>query len=80
MEIDKIYPIDAAYDYPEDVPEDVKTNKRYAGNEGYTVSEVAEKIKNEYGKIDVVVHSLANGPEVLQIHLILYYWKYSHEI
>ncbi|KAK8562080.1 hypothetical protein V6N12_049133 [Hibiscus sabdariffa] len=32
MEITKVYPMDAVYDSPEDIPEDVKTNKRYAGS------------------------------------------------
>ena len=30
MVIEKIYPLDAVYDIPEDVPDDVKGNKRYA--------------------------------------------------
>ena len=34
------------------------------GVQGYTISEVAKKIEDDYGKIDVLVHSLANGPEV----------------
>lgn len=64
MKIDKIYPLDATFDCPEDVPEETLNNKRYAGLEGYTMSEVAEKVKADYGKIDIVVHALANGPEV----------------
>jgi len=64
MEIAKIYPLDAAFDVPEDVPEDIKTNKRYAGVEGYTIQEVVEQITKDYGKVDFLVHSLANGPEV----------------
>ncbi|CAD5175247.1 enoyl-[acyl-carrier-protein] reductase [NADH] 1, chloroplastic-like [Musa acuminata AAA Group] len=64
MEISKIYPLDAIYDTPEDVPEDVKTNKRYAGCSNWTVKEVAESVKNDFGSIDILVHSLANGPEV----------------
>lgn len=39
-------------------------NKRYAGAEGWTVSEVAAKVAKDVGKIDILVHSLANGPEV----------------
>lgn len=39
-EIAKIYPLDATFDRPEDVPEAVKTNKRYASLGGYTISEV----------------------------------------
>ncbi|KAF3442637.1 hypothetical protein FNV43_RR16553 [Rhamnella rubrinervis] len=64
MEIAKIYPLDAVFDNPNDVPEDIKTNKRYAGTSNWTVQEVAESVKQEFGSIDILVHSLANGPEV----------------
>ncbi|CAH9117853.1 unnamed protein product [Cuscuta europaea] len=64
MEIKKVYPLDAVYDTPDDVPEDVKANKRYAGSANWTVKEVAECIKQDFGTIDILVHSLANGPEV----------------
>ncbi|KAK3277302.1 enoyl-[acyl-carrier-protein] reductase [NADH] [Cymbomonas tetramitiformis] len=64
MEFAKVYAMDAVYDSPEDVPESVKTNKRYAANSEFTVSEVAAKVKEDFGSIDIVVHSLANGPEV----------------
>uniref|UniRef100_A0A151S044 Enoyl-[acyl-carrier-protein] reductase [NADH], chloroplastic n=1 Tax=Cajanus cajan TaxID=3821 RepID=A0A151S044_CAJCA len=64
MEIAKVYPLDAVYDNPEDVPEDVKANKRYAGASNWTVQEVAESVKKDFGNIDILVHSLANGPEV----------------
>ncbi|KAJ6307287.1 hypothetical protein OIU76_017141 [Salix suchowensis] len=64
MEITKVYPLDAVFDNPEDVPEDVKANKRYAGSSKWTVQEVAESVKQDYGSIDILVHSLANGPEV----------------
>ncbi|KAL1511768.1 hypothetical protein AB1Y20_005054 [Prymnesium parvum] len=64
MKIEGIYPLDAVFDEPGDVPEDVKNNKRYAGLEGFTISEVAAKVAADYGKIDILVHSLANGPEV----------------
>jgi len=60
----KLYPIDAAYDKAEDVPEELKENKRYKNHEGYSISEVANKIKNDLGKIDILVHCLANAPEV----------------
>lgn len=64
MEITKVYPLDAVFDNLEDVPEDIKTNKRYAGSKNWTVQEVAESVKNDFGSIDILVHSLANGPEV----------------
>lgn len=66
LEFAHIYPMDAVFDTPDDVPADVAANKRYAGAQGFTVSEVAEKVARDCGKIDVVVHSLANGPEVVK--------------
>lgn len=64
MQVEKVYSIDAMYDTPESVPEETKTNKRYQGSTGYTVSEVAKSVEADFGKIDILVHSLANGPEV----------------
>lgn len=46
-----MYPLDAVYDTAEDVPEDVKTNKRYAGLSGFTIQEVADQIKADYGQV-----------------------------
>ncbi|CDJ42500.1 enoyl-acyl carrier reductase [Eimeria tenella] len=57
---DKIYPLDAVFD----TPQDVSSNKRYAGVDGFTISEVAEAVRADVGQIDILVHSLANGPEV----------------
>ena len=64
MHIAKVYPLDASFDTPEDVPEEIRENKLYKNADGYTISEVAEAVKKDYGEIDHLVHSLANGPEV----------------
>jgi Enoyl-[acyl-carrier-protein] reductase (NADH) len=64
MQISKIYPLDAAFDTMEDVPDDIRENKRYKDVAGYTVSDVAATVAKDYGTIDILVHSLANGPEV----------------
>jgi enoyl-[acyl-carrier protein] reductase I len=60
----KVYPIDATFDRPEDVPVDIRQNKRYAEHQRYSVSEVIADLTQEFGSIDFLVHSLANGPEV----------------
>ena len=47
----QIYPLDAVFSTPEEVPEEVKNNKRYAGLTGYDISSCAEKIKADFGKV-----------------------------
>jgi enoyl-[acyl-carrier protein] reductase I len=64
MQILKIYSLDAAFDSMEDVPQEIKENKRYKEATEYTISDVAKAIERDHGKIDIFVHSLANGPEV----------------
>jgi len=63
---EKVYPLDAAFDTPEEVPAEVREDKRYAELTGYTMQEVAERIREDFGpaSLDILIHSLANGPEV----------------
>jgi len=66
IEFEKIYPLDAVFDTPEDVPEEVRSDKRYVELTGYTIQEVADQLRDDFGEacLDIIVHSLANGPEV----------------
>ena len=66
IELERIYALDAVFDNPDDVPENVRTDKRYVELEGYTVQGVADQMREDFGDtcLDVIVHSLANGPEV----------------
>ena len=66
LDFEKIYPFDAAYDKMSDVPEDVKTSKRYTDRGDYTVEGMVAQLVRDFGDkpIDFLVHSLANGPEV----------------
>jgi enoyl-[acyl-carrier protein] reductase I len=64
MEISRIYPLDATFDTKELVPESVATSKRYKQFSGYSIQEVVDRVAADFGNIDYVVHSLANGPEV----------------
>jgi enoyl-[acyl-carrier protein] reductase I len=66
LEFAKIYPIDAVFDTMDDVPQEIRENKRYVELTGYSISEVAKQVEADYGKIDILVHSLANAPEVMK--------------
>ena len=66
LEFEKIYPLDAAFDTLQDMPEEIRTNKRYADVGDPTIEGIAQRIRQDFGEgsIDILVHSLANGPEV----------------
>ena len=66
LEFEKIYPLDAAYDTIADVPEEVRSNKRYAGTGDFSIEGMAARIREDFGEkpLDIVIHSLANSPEV----------------
>lgn len=66
MQFERIYPLDAAFDQMEDVPEDIRENKRYRERGDFTIAGLVERLTSDFGPqpLDIVVHSLANGPEV----------------
>ena len=66
LTFEKIYPLDAVYDTYDDIPDDVRTNKRYKDVGDCSIDGLAQRIAADFGEkpLDIVVHSLANGPEV----------------
>lgn len=66
LTFEKIYPLDAMYDRFDDIPEDIRTSKRYKDVGDCSIGGVADRLVADFGErpIDIVVHSLANGPEV----------------
>jgi enoyl-[acyl-carrier protein] reductase I len=66
MEFERIYPLDAAFDAMADVPADIKENKRYKEQGDFTIHGLTDRLRADFGDggLDIVVHSLANAPEV----------------
>jgi enoyl-[acyl-carrier protein] reductase I len=66
MAFERIYPLDAAYDTMDQVPAEVREHKRYRDRGDFTIAGLVNSIKLDFGEqpLDIVVHSLANGPEV----------------
>ena len=66
MSFEKIYPLDAAYDTMDEMPDELRQNKRYKEQGDVSISGMATRIREDFGdkSIDILVHSLANGPEV----------------
>lgn len=66
LEFEKIYPLDAAYDTLADAPEDIRESKRYKDTGDFSINGLATQLRSDFGDepLDIVIHSLANGPEV----------------
>jgi enoyl-[acyl-carrier protein] reductase I len=66
LQFEKIYPLDAAFDTLADAPEEIRNNKRYKEVGDFSIAGLVERLTTDFGDkpLDIVVHSLANGPEV----------------
>src|SRR2546425_2470469 len=66
LQFEKIYPLDAAFDTQAEAPGGICGNKRYKDVGGFSIAGLAQRLVQDFGDrpLDIVVHSLANGPEV----------------
>ncbi len=66
MAFEKIYPLDAMFDTLADAPPEITESKRYKERGDFSIAGVAAALTADFGPqpLDIVVHSLANGPEV----------------
>lgn len=66
LTFERIYPLDAAYDTLADAPDDIRTNKRYKDVGDFSIEGLRNALTADFGDhpLDVLVHSLANSPEV----------------
>jgi enoyl-[acyl-carrier protein] reductase I len=66
LAFEKVYALDADHDAMELVPDEVKNNRRYRERGDFTMTGLSNALTTDFGSpcLDVVVHSLANGPEV----------------
>lgn len=66
LNFEKIYPLDAVFDTLEDAPQDLRESKRYKDVGDFSIAGLAAQMQADFGAqpLDILVHSLANGPEV----------------
>ena len=66
LTFEKIYPLDAVFDTADAIPEELRASKRYKDVGDCSIDGVARRLVSDFGErpLDIVVHSLANGPEV----------------
>jgi enoyl-[acyl-carrier protein] reductase I len=66
LKIEKIYPCDASYDTMADVPESVRNDRRYSKFPEYSIQGTVDAIGQEFGGIDILIHSIAFSREILK--------------
>ena len=66
LEFERIYPLDAAFDTLEDAPPEIRSNKRYKDVGDFSIEGLVNRLTADFGDhpVDIVIHSLANAPEV----------------
>ena len=66
LTFERIYPLDAVFDTYDDIPEELRASKRYKEVGDCSIDGLAQRLVADFGErpLDVLVHSLANGPEV----------------
>jgi enoyl-[acyl-carrier protein] reductase I len=66
LAFERIYPLDADFDTLADMPQELRESRRYRDYGDVSISGVVAAMERDFGaaSLDIVVHSLANGPEV----------------
>jgi enoyl-[acyl-carrier protein] reductase I len=64
LKVEKVLPCDVSYDTMTDVPESVRTDRRYAKFADYSIQGTVDAVGREFGGIDIVIHSVAFSPEI----------------
>ena len=66
LAFERIWPMDADFDSDADVPSELRESRRYRDCGDVSIAGLADRLQADFGGacLDIVVHSLANGPEV----------------
>ena len=66
LEFERIYPLDAMFDNLDDAPAELRESKRYKDVGDFSIEGLASRLVADFGEkpLDILFHSLANGPEV----------------
>jgi enoyl-[acyl-carrier protein] reductase I len=66
LTFERIYPLDAEFDTLADIPAELRESKRYRDHGDCSIDGLATRLRADFGPeaLDIVVHALANAPEV----------------
>jgi enoyl-[acyl-carrier protein] reductase I len=68
LHVEKLLPCDVGYDTLADVPEAIRSDRRYKRVEeqhgDYSIDGLMKSVKESHGSIDILIHSVALAPEI----------------
>lgn len=64
LKIEKMYACDAGYDTMEQVPEKIRSDRRYSKFNDFSIKGTMEAVGQEFGGIDILIHSIAFSREI----------------
>src|SRR5436309_10347976 len=67
LTVEKVFACDAAYDTMADVPEAIKNDRRYAKFPDFSIQGTVDAVGQQFGGIDVIIHSLAFSREITKL-------------
>ena len=67
LKVAKIFACDASYDTMADVPEEIKADRRYAKFPDYSIQGTMDAVGQEFGGIDILIHSIAFSREITKL-------------
>lgn len=67
LKVEKILPCDVSYDTMADVPEAIRTDRRYAKFPEYSIQGAVDAVGKEFGGIDILIHSVAFSREITKL-------------
>lgn len=68
LKVEKVLPCDVSYDTMDDVPDEVKNDRRYAKFPEYSIQGTVDAVGKEFGGIDILIHSVAFSREITKAH------------
>lgn len=68
LKVEKILACDASYDTMDDVPQEIKTDRRYAKFPDFSIKGTVDAVGKEFGGIDILIHSIAFSREITKSH------------
>lgn len=66
FKVEKIFACDASYDTMDQVPEKVRTDRRYAKFSDYSIQGTVDAVGKEFGGFDILIHSIAFSREIIK--------------